>query len=110
EAAQNAVFVQRGDGFELLLDLGEQGRFACRALSVGDDEARVETSLEQSDNGGSDRGVLAQGLPHVVLVERRAGLAQVAGEGSDGRNFAPAQSRPQDEGVVSVRFGAIAND
>ena len=46
KTAQDAVFVERGDRFELLLDLGEDGRLACRALGVGGDEARVEAGLE----------------------------------------------------------------
>ena len=33
EAAQDAVFIERGDGFELLLDLGKQGRLARRTLA-----------------------------------------------------------------------------
>ena len=109
EPAQDAVFIEGGDGFELLLDLGEEGRLACRALGISGGEARVEASLEQSDDAGGDRGVLAQSLPHVVLAERRADLAQVAGEGADGRNFAPAQGRAQDERVVPVGFGTIAH-
>ena len=109
EKAQDAVFVERGDGFELLLNLGENGRLACRALGAGRDEVRVEAGLEQRDNAGGDRGVVAQSLPHIVLAEWRADLAQVAGEGPDGRNFAPAQGCPQNEGVVPVGFGAIAH-
>jgi hypothetical protein len=46
EKAQDAVFVERGDGFELLLDLGEKGCLACRALGIGGDEVRVEASQE----------------------------------------------------------------
>src|SRR5712671_791186 len=72
-------------------------------------KVRVEAGLEQSDNADGDRGVLAQSLPHIILAERRANLAQVAGEGSDGRNFAPAQGCPQNERVVPVGFGAIAH-
>ena len=107
EAAQDAVFVERGDGFELLLDLGKDRRLACRALGVGGDEARVEAGPEQSDKAGGDRGVLAQSLPHIVLAERCADLAQIARERPDGRDFAPAQGCPQNQGVVAVGFGAI---
>src|SRR5437879_10956811 len=85
EKAQDAVFVERGDGFELLLNLGENGRLACRALGAGRDEVRVEAGLEQRDNAGGDRGVLAQSLPHIVLAEWRADLAKVARECTDGR-------------------------
>ncbi len=109
EKPQDAVFVERGDGFELLLNLGEDRRLLCRALGGGGDEVRVEAGPEQSDNAGGDCRVLAQSLPHIALAERRADLAQVARERPDGRNLAPAQSRTQDEGVVSVGFGAIAD-
>src|SRR5258708_38607681 len=78
EKAQDAVFVERGDRFELLLDLGEDGRLACGALGIGGYEARVEAGLEKSDNADGDRGVLAQSLPHIVLAERAAALAPVA--------------------------------
>src|SRR4029077_12051276 len=68
ETAQDAIFVERGDGFELLLDLGEKGRLACRTFGVGGGEVRVEADPEQSDDVGGDRRVLAQGLPHIVLA------------------------------------------
>lgn len=34
ETAQDAVFIERGDGFELLLDIGKEGRLACRTLAI----------------------------------------------------------------------------
>src|SRR5258708_38638328 len=42
EKPQDAVFVERGDGFELLLDLAEDGPLAWRALRAAGDEARGE--------------------------------------------------------------------
>src|SRR6266436_3268363 len=45
EKAQDAVFVERSDGFELLLDLGDNGRLTYRALGVGGGEARIEAGL-----------------------------------------------------------------
>src|SRR6185436_18446219 len=55
ETARDAVFIERGNGFELLLDLGEKGRLARRTLGVGGGEAWIEASLEQSDDIGCDR-------------------------------------------------------
>src|ERR1700746_2351807 len=46
ETAQDAVFIERGDGTELLLDLGQQGRLTRRTLRIREAEPRIEAGLE----------------------------------------------------------------
>src|SRR5260370_20908173 len=97
EKAQDAVFVERGDRFELLLDFGENGRLACGTLGIGGGEAWVEAGLEQSDDAGGDLAVVAQSLPHFFLAERGGGLGRLSGERADGRNLSPNPRVPMTE-------------
>ena len=91
------------------LDLGDDRRLALGARRPRPSSARIEARVEQLDDLGGERRVLAQRRPHVVLRIGHADLAQEARDGADQRDVAPRQPGRHHQRVVAVVLGDAAH-
>ena len=100
EAADDAILVEALDAFECGLDLGDLPLGLVLVHRV-----RVEAAPEELQERPRQPGVAVERGPHVVLGKRRAGLAEIAGDGADQRDVAPRQAGVQGKRVVAVALG-----
>ena len=103
EAPQDAVFVQRGDGFEG----GRHFRFDRRDLRrarLGGSLAqrRIEARPEQVDQQARHLRIGGQRAFHVFLTERNAGLPQIFRVGTHDGDLAPGEAGAQHQTVQPV--------
>ena len=83
KAPQDAVFVERGDGFQRDGEPGLDGLDARLAIRRCRRTQRwIEARHEELNRTARDRRVSDQRPLHIVLAERNAGLAQVFGVGA----------------------------
>ena len=105
EAAQDPVVVEARDGVDLLLDpRGDVVRLGLAVVA----SRRVEPDLEEIHELAHDLGVRRQGLLHVGLAERAAGLAQVLGQGAEHGDLTPGQAGAEHEAVEPVHLDLAA--
>lgn len=99
EGPQDPVLVEARDLVEGRVHLFEQG---VDDLPPGALPLRRHPRLEQVDEQARGVDVVAEGVLHVVLAERRTGLPQVLGVGAQHHRLAPGQSGAEHEGVEAV--------
>ena len=91
------------------LDGGGDLGLARLALRRRDRETRIEARMEQRDDLDSDRRLLHQRRPHIILRIGHADLPQKARDGADQRHVAPPHAGRQHQRVVAVVLGAAAH-
>ena len=97
--AQDAVFVEVGDGVEGGVYFFDK-RFAAGAAT--DFLRGIEARLEQRNQLCGERRVMRQRLLHVGLAEGEGGLLHVLGVGAQHGNLAPAEAGEQGQPVEVV--------
>lgn len=102
EGPQDAVLVERGDLVQGPVELFEE---AVDQLGAGVLPLRGHPGLEERDQQPGGVDVVAERALHVVLAERRPGLAQVLRVGAQHHRLAPAQTGAQHQRVEAVVLG-----
>ena len=108
--AQGAVCIQRGDGFDLLFDLGDNWRGRCRAGGEVAFGCWVELDCEQLQQVVGDVRMFGEGADLNQFGGIKARLAAIAAEGTEQGRGAPVNAKRHHQAVEAVILGVARPD